>query len=225
MVEALLHISSLSHAHTFLLIDAMVCKVCKMGFAESTFVLCSSVHSIVIACCREELTWEQLQPLLLPASSTTQAKPASKPKRKLQPAATHVPRLQLKAAAQQAPGTDAVPSAAPVQSEDASRKPAKPAPAGGRSATAGSRNQQVPAEEEEQAVLAGEPIRAATPAGPQADAGNCPEAPAGCTPCSASKKPRVVIALGSMHTHEQQAYSSKLARIGVACVSHTQCPR
>ena len=138
-------------------------------------------------------------------------------------------RLQPKPARQQALGTDAVPNAAPVQSEDASRKPAKPAKparAGGRSAKAGSsKNQQVSAEEEEQAVLAEEPTRADTPAGSRANAGNCPKAPAGCTPCSASKKPRVVIALGSMHTHEQQAYSSKLARIGVACVSHTECPR
>lgn len=166
-----------------------------------------------------------MQPILLPASFKTQAKPASKPKRKLQPAETHIRRLQPKPAAQQAPGTDALPSAAPAQSVDASRKPVKPAPAGGRCAKAGSRNQQVPAEEEEQAVLAEEPTRADTPAGPHADAGNCPKAPAGCTPCSASKKPRVVIALGSMHTHEQQTYSSKLAKIGVACVSHTQCPR
>lgn len=159
------------------------------------------------------------------ASFTTQAKPASKPKRKLQPAETHVRRLQPKPAAQRAPDTGALPSAAPAQSEDARRKPVQPALAGRRSAKAGSRNQQVPAEEEEQAVLAEEPTRADMPAGPRADAGNCPKAPAGCTPCSASKKPRVVIALGSMHTHEQQAYSIKLANIGVACVSHTQCPR
>ena len=189
------------------------------------FILCTSVLSIVIACLREEVTWEQLQPILLPASSTTPAKPASKPKRKLQPAETHMCRLQPKPAAQEAPGTDALPRAAPAQSEDASRRPAKPALAKKRSAKAGNRNQQVPADEEEQAVLAEEPIRADTPSGPQADAGNCPKAPAEYTPCSASKKPRVVIALGSMHTQEQQAYSSKLAKIGVACVSHTQCPR
>ena len=179
----------------------------------------------MIACRRAELTWEELQPILLPASSTTQAEPASKPKRKLQPAQMHVSCLQPKRSAPEAPGTAALPSAAPAQASHASRKPAKPAPAGRSFAKAGSRNQKVPAEEEEQAVLAEEPTRADTPAGPRADAGNCPKAVADCTPCSASKKPRVVIALGSMHTHEQQAYSSKLARIGVACVSHPQCPR
>lgn len=177
----------------------------------------------VIGCCRQDLTWEELQPILLPAAS--EAEPASKPKRKLHPAETHMRRLQPKTAAQQAPGTDAVPSTAPVLSEDASRKLAKPAQAGRRPAKAGSRKQAVPSEDEEQAVLAKAPIRADTPAGPRANVGNCPKPAAGCTPCSAGKKPRVVIALGSMHTEEQQAYSSKLARIGVACVSHTQCPR
>ena len=210
---------SAAYTHTFLLFDVAVCKtLCRMRFAEAV-----CVTSSVSACCRQDLTCEELQPILLPAAS--EAEPASKPKRKLHPAEPHMRRLQPKTA-HQAPGTDALPSTEPVQSEDASRKPAKPAQAGRRPAKAGSRNQAVPAEEEEQAVLAEEPIRGDTPAGPRGNTGNCPKAAAGCTPCSsAGKKPRVVIALGSMHTQEQQAYSSKLARIGVACVSHTQCPR
>lgn len=190
-----------------------------MSFAETVCV----ESTVLGCCCRQDLTWEELQPILLPAAS--EAEPASKPKRKLHPAETHMRRLQPKTAARQAPGTDAVPSAAPVPSQDASRKPAKPAQAGRRPAKPGSKNQPVPSEEEQQAVLAQEPTRADIPAGPWANSGNCPKAAAGCAPCNAGKKPRVMIALGSMHTQEQQAYSSKLARIGVACVSHTQCPR
>lgn len=212
------HDSVLIHPAFFCLTLQFV-KFCRIRFAEAVYV-----ESTVSGCCRQDLTWEELQPILLPAAS--EAEPASKPKRKLHPAETHMGRLQPKSAAQQAPATDAVPSTEQVLSKDASRKPAKPAQAGRRPAKAGSRSEAVPLEQEEQAVLAEAPTRADTPAGPRANTGNCPKAAAGCTPCSsAGKKPRVVIALGSMHTQEQQAYSSKLARIGVACVSHAQCPR
>ena len=55
------------------------------------------------------------------------------------------------------------------------------------------------------------------PAGARANAGN--------SPWSASKKKaKAVLALGSMHTGEQQVYFSKLTKIGVTCVSHKQCP-
>ena len=157
-------------------------------------------------------------------SPTPHPEPPSKAaaKRKLRPADTHLRGLQPKPAAQPAAAADALPQAALVQSADTGRKPVKPTQTGRRFAKAVSR-----AEEDEQAVLAEEPVRADTPAGPWADAGNCPgsKAAASVTPCSGSKKGRVVFALGSMHTREQQAFSSKLAKIGVACVSHTQCPR
>ncbi|KAL3139869.1 hypothetical protein ABBQ38_004164 [Trebouxia sp. C0009 RCD-2024] len=185
-----------------------------------------SVSALVALCldaCRQELTWKELQPILLPVSLKPHVEPGSKApaKRKLHPPDTHLRGLQPKPAAQQAAATDAVLHVGPVQSADTARKSAKPTHAGRKSAKTGR------AEEDEQAVLAEEPIRADTPAGPGADAGNCPgpKAAASVTPCSGSKKARVMIALGSMHSREQQAYSIKLAKIGVACVSHTQCPR
>ncbi|KAL3154240.1 hypothetical protein ABBQ32_013740 [Trebouxia sp. C0010 RCD-2024] len=172
---------------------------------------------------RQELTWKELQPILLPVSPKSHAEPGSKAtaKRKLRPADTHLRGLQPKPAAQETAATDALPHVAPVPSADTGRKSANPTHAGWKFVKA------CRAEEAEQAVLAEEPIRADTPAGPRAEAGNCPgpKAAASATPCSGSKKARVMIALGSMHSCEQQAYSSKLAKIGVACVSHTQCPK
>lgn len=183
------------------------------------------VNSIVMGHCRQEVTWKELQPILLPVSPTPQAEAATKPKRKLQPAETHMRGTKAKPAATKPADTDALPS---VASAPASRKSAKPAQAGRMSAKAANRSQQLSdGDEDEQAVLAEEPTRGDTHAGLRADAGNCPAAKdaAACAPCSASKQPRVMIALGSMHTRQQQAYSKKLIKIGVACVSHTQCPR
>lgn len=187
---------------------------------------CSVYIALCLDACRQELTWKELQPILLPVSHKAHAEPASKApaKRKLGPADTHLRGSQPRPAAQQAAATDAQPRVASVQPAGTSRKPAKPAHPGRKPAKAASRAAE---DEDEQAVLAEEPTRADTPAGPQADAGTGPagKAAASVTPCSGSKKSRVMIALGSMHTREQQAYSSKLAKIGVACVSHTQCPR
>ena len=176
---------------------------------------------------RQELTWQELQPILLPASPNVE--PLKKPKRKLQRADTHMRDAQPKAAADPA-GDGVLPISAPTASAAPSRKAAKPVQARGRLVKTASRSQQLLADEDveaEEAVLAEEPIRADTPAGPRADAGSGPGSKPSTsnTPYSANKKPRALVALGSMHTSEQQACSSQLANIGVAFVAHKQCSR
>lgn len=197
------------------------------ALAEHLVQLAQHQASVMNASCRQELTWQELQPILLPASPNLE--PLKKPKRKLQRADTHMLDVRPKATAGSA-DADAVPDNAPKQSAARSRQAAKPSKAKGRAAKTASRSQQLLADEGsevEEAVLAEEPVRADTPAGPRADAGTGPASKPGIsiTPYSASKKPKALVALGSMHTSEQQACSSQLAKIGVAFVTHKQCSR
>ncbi|KAL0031707.1 hypothetical protein WJX79_002272 [Trebouxia sp. C0005] len=126
---------------------------------------------------RQDLTWKELQPIMLPDvlvrdPEAPSAHPA-KPKRKLQKVNTHT------------------------------RK--------------GKRARRHSSQDDEEAVLADEPIRSNTPAGARANAGNSPWS-------TSKKKGKAVLALGSMHTRDQQVYFSKLTKIGVPCVTHKQCP-
>ena len=41
----------------------------------------------------------------------------------------------------------------------------------------------------------------------------------------AARPDKPLLALGSMHTHEQRANTAKLTKISVPCLTHKQCPR
>ena len=180
---------------------------------------------------RQDLTWAKLNPILLPQSSVPVERAATnvaKPKRKLQQSNTHTRDLLAKRSASDAHDSDAGqarPSAkASSQAATAGRgRPAKAAaavarPTVGKSKPAKAVQREVTSDlDEEDAVLADEPSRADTSAGARAGAGS--------SPWSAGQRgEKLLLALGGMHTREQQACTSKLAKIGVACVSHKQCP-
>ena len=141
----------------------------------------------------------------------------AKPKRKLQRVDPHTRQLPAKLAAGPAQATSAAQSEPWAQGKAARASSANPVGLKSRSGKAA-----LPVErhtsDDEEAVLAGEPVRADTPAGVRAGAGSSPWS-------GGQRGEKTLVALGGMHTHEQQAYSSKLAKIGVQCVTHKQCPR
>lgn len=135
-------------------------------------------------CCRQDLTWKELQPILLPDVSVhdAEAPPAhpAKPKRKLQKVNTHTRDLQAKPTAADALGASAaatavLPSARPAAArmgKGAKASCAAPAAAKGKAAKAasaaagkGKRAHRLSSPNDEEAVLADEPIRSNTPAG------------------------------------------------------------
>jgi len=135
-------------------------------------------------CCRQDLTWKELQPLLLPDVSVHDVEAPSahpaKPKRKLQKVNTHTRDLQAKPTASDAPRASAAATAAlPAARQAAARvgkgakaSSAAPAAAKGKAAKAasaaagkGKRAHRHSSQHDEEAVLADEPIRTNTPAG------------------------------------------------------------
>ncbi|KAA6423756.1 MAG: hypothetical protein FRX49_06327 [Trebouxia sp. A1-2] len=185
---------------------------------------------------RQDLTWKELQPIMLPDvlvrdPEAPSAHPA-KPKRKLQKVNTHTRDLQARPTASDAltasPAATAVlPSAhqaaarvrksAKASSVASAAAKGKAAKAASAAAGKGKRARRHSSQDDEEAVLADEPIRSNTPAGARANAGNSPWS-------TSKKKGKAVLALGSMHTRDQQVYFSKLTKIGVPCVTHKQCP-
>ena len=135
-------------------------------------------------CCRQDLTWKELEPILLPDLSGHDAEAPSaqpaKPKRKLQKVNTHTRDLQPKPTASDALGASAAATAALPPARQAAARVGKgakalcaaPAAARGKAAKAasvaagkGKRAHRHSSQHDEEAVLADEPIRTNTPAG------------------------------------------------------------
>ena len=183
------------------------------------------------------MTWEELQPILVSEPAQPAAQPvhptAAKNKRKLQQPVTHTRQLTTQQPAVAAIKADkpagldttqprsAGPKAGlPGDAAEAVGAPAK-APARKSKALPRSRRQSMSGGDSpsgEEAVLANESTRADTPAGARAAAGNSPWG-------TGQREERALVALGGMHSNEQQACMNKLAKIGVSCISHKQCPR
>ena len=122
-------------------------------------------------CCRQDLTWKELQPILLPDvlvhdAEAPSAHPA-KPKRKLQKVNTHTRDLQAKPTASDALGASAAATAALPSASQAAARVGKTAKAAAASAAAGKgkKAHRHSSYDDEEAVLADEPIRSNTPAG------------------------------------------------------------
>ena len=159
--------------------------------------------------------------------------PAVRNKRKLQQPATHTRQLTI-----QQPAVAAINAGKPAGLDSAQPRSAEPtidlpgdaaevveapakAPAKKSKALSRSHRQSMSGGDSptaDEAVLANESLRADTPAGARAAAGNSPWG-------AGQREVRVLVALGGMHSHEQQACMTKLAKIGVSCISHKQCPR
>ena len=132
-------------------------------------------------CCRQDLTWKELQPILLPEVSVHDAEAPSaqpaKPKRKLQKVNTHTRDLQPKPTALGASeaATAALPSARQAAAQSGKGAKAscaalaaakgKAAKAASAAAGKGKRAHRHSSQHDEEAVLADEPIRSNTPAG------------------------------------------------------------
>ena len=196
----------------------------------------------IIAACRQDLTWKELQPILVQSEpAQTAAQPvhptAAKNKRKLQQPATHTQQLTT-----QQPAVPAINAGKPAGRDTTQPRSGDPrANLSGETAEALEAPAQAPAKvhakkskavprshrqsmsggdspTDDEAVLANESTRADTPAGGRAAAGNSPWG-------AGQREERVLVALGGMHSHEQQACMAKLAKIGVSCISHKQCSR